>query len=104
MNWKVVFLPEAMEDFRRLDGSQKILVRKAINKVSINPLPTEEGGYGKPLGNKGGRNLTGLYKIKLLNAGIRIVYKLIRKDGEMCIVVIAARKDEEVYDLAAQRQ
>lgn len=103
MSWEVLFMPEAMEDFRDLDGSQKKLVRKAIDKVSTNPLPVEEGGYGKPLGNKGGKNLTGLLKIKLLNAGIRIVYKLVRKDDQMYIVVIGARKDDEVYETAAKR-
>ena len=44
MNWSVSYLPEALEDFRKLDGSQKILVRKAIQKVSQNPLPESEGG------------------------------------------------------------
>ena len=61
MSWEVLFMPEALEDFKDLDGSQKKLVRKAIAKVSANPLSVEEGGYGKPLGNKGGKNLTGLF-------------------------------------------
>ena len=38
MSWEVLFMPEALEDFRDLDGSQKKLVRKAIAKVSANPL------------------------------------------------------------------
>ena len=57
MNWKLSYLPEAAKDLKSLDGSQRILVVKAINKVLENPLPDYEGGYGKPLGNKSGSNL-----------------------------------------------
>lgn len=52
MIWDVEYIPEAQQDFDRLDGSQKKIVRKAIEKVRQNPLPVEEGDYGKPLGNK----------------------------------------------------
>ena len=73
MNWTLKFLPEAKRDL------------------------------GKPLGNKGGHDLTGLLKIKLRDAGLRVVYKLIRTDTEMIIVVIGARADDEVYDIASKR-
>lgn len=46
MSWNVKYLPEALEDLKKLDGNQKILVRKAIQKVCQNPLPAAEGGYG----------------------------------------------------------
>ena len=94
MNWSIKYLPEAEADFAALDDSQKILVRKAIKKVSANPLPVDEGGYGKPLGNKHDRNLSGLCKIKILSAGIRIVYKLIRTGSQMVIIVIGIREDD----------
>ena len=72
-------------------------------KVAQNPLPQNEGGYGKPLGNKGGKGLTGYYKIKLLKLGIRVVYKLVREGSIMKIIVIAARADDEVYNIAYER-
>lgn len=103
MSWTVKYLPEALKDLRALDGSPRKLVRKAIDKVSENPLPVSEGGLGKPLGNKGDNNLTGLLKIKLRSAGIRIVYKIIRQDNDMIVIVIGAREDDEVYDIAKQR-
>ena len=102
-NWSVEFTPEALEDHRRLDGSVRILVDKAIDKVSTNPLPQNEGGYGKPLGNKNGLNLTGLLKVKLKSSGIRIIYQLRRETEIMRIIVIGLRKDEEVYQTAEQR-
>ncbi|MCD7818550.1 MAG: type II toxin-antitoxin system RelE/ParE family toxin [Lachnospiraceae bacterium] len=103
MKWTVNYLPEAVKDLRTLDGSPRKLVRKAIDKVSENPLPVSEGGFGKPLGNRGDNNLTGLLKIKLRSAGIRIVYKVIRQDNDMIVIVIGAREDDEVYDIANQR-
>ena len=104
MSWNVEYLNEAVKDMDALDGSQRILVRKAIKKVSTNPLPQSEGGYGKPLGNKGNRDLTGLLKIKLKASGIRIVYSLIRTDEKMLVIVIGVRADDEVYDIASARQ
>lgn len=74
MSWKVEYLPEAEKDLKGLDGSQRNLVLKAIKKVQQNPLPVDEQGYGKPLGNHNSTNLAGLLKIKLRSAGLRIVY------------------------------
>ena len=103
MNWEIHYSDEAKTDLRDLDGSQRKSVLKAIKKVSQDPLPVNEGGYGKPLGNKHGKDLTGLCKIKLMKEGIRVVYALIRTETSMKIVVIAARSDDEVYELAGQR-
>lgn len=103
MKWKLGFLPEAAKDLAELAGNQRIMVTKAINKVLENPLPASEGGYGKPLGNKQGNNLSGFLKIKLKSAGIRVVYKLVKIDGQMLVVVIGARADDEVYDVAQHR-
>lgn len=103
MIWDVAWLPEAGKELEALDGSSRLLVRKAIQKTRTNPLPLQEGGYGKPLGNRGNRDLTGLMKIKLRASGLRILYKLQRQEERMLIVVIGIRADEEVYDTAARR-
>lgn len=104
MTWKLLFLPEAAKDLKNLAGNQQKVVIKAIEKVRENPLPQSEGGYGKPLGSKSKNNLSGLLKIKLRNAGIRVVYKLIKTETEMLIVVIGARADDEVYEIAQHRK
>lgn len=103
MKWDIKYLPEAIADMKKLDGSQRKQVLKAIDKVSQNPLPSSEGGLGKPLGNKNGNNLTGLLKIKLLHAGIRVVYDLIRDEHGMRIIIVGIRADNEVYELAEKR-
>lgn len=104
MTWCIEFLEEAEKDLKKLDHSTQIQVLKGIRKVSQNPVPTEEGGYGKPLGNKSGTNLTNLMKIKFRDIGIRVVYKVERVNGVMRIIVISARTDEQVYKEAAKRR
>ena len=103
MKYKVEYTELAKKDLKELGSPRNAIVRKAIDKVSANPLPKNEGGYGNPLGNKSGKNLTGLCKIKLLKLGIRVVYNVIRAGRIMKIIVIAARADNEVYDIAAKR-
>ena len=104
MTWNIEFLEEAAKDIKRLDHSVRIQVLKGIQKVSRNPLPVQEGGYGKPLDSKSGTNLTNLLKIKFRDLGIRVVYKIIFDDGIMKIVVVSARADEQVYKEAAKRR
>lgn len=103
MKYIVEYSPKAQSDFDGFDQALQVQIRKIVDRTAQNPLPRSEGGYGNPLGNKFGHNLTGLYKIKLLKPGIRIVYELVRVGDVMKIVVIAARADNEVYDLAAAR-
>lgn len=103
MNWILEFLPEAEKDLKKLGGNERLLIAKALKKVLQNPVSIYEGGYGKPLGNKIGTDLTGFYKIKLRGAGLRIVYKLIKTPDTMLVVVIGARADDEVYEAAEKR-
>ncbi len=103
MPWSITFHRDALRDVEKLDGSCKAQVLKAIRKVSENPLPFTEGGYGKPLGKKGDTNLTGYLKIKLSSLGLRVVYGLVKTKHEMRIIVISVRSDNEVYLLAENR-
>ena len=104
--WKIMYHPEAEQELKKLDGSQQKIVLKAIIKVSQNPESNMKGGYGKPLENKGGNNLSGLFKIKLKGLGLRIVYKLEQEalDNIMKIVVISVREGNAVYEIAAKRE
>ena len=102
-NWEIVYSEEATKDRAALDHSVRNLVNKAIRKVSQNPVSKRDGGYGDPLGNKHGLDLTGLFKIKLKSCGVRVIYRLITDGEVMQIVVIAARADLEAYEIAANR-
>ncbi|WKV09447.1 type II toxin-antitoxin system RelE/ParE family toxin [Thermoanaerobacterium sp. CMT5567-10] len=102
--WNISFIPEAKKDLFKLDKSIRMVIYSGIEKVSSNPLPQSEGGYGKPLGNKHGNNLTGFFKIKYRNIGIRVVYTLVRDKKIMNIVVVSVRDDDYCYSLAEKRK
>lgn len=104
MSWNIEYLDEAKKDMKRLDHSVLPQVLKGIRKVAQNPVSVYDGGYGKPLGNKNGNDLTGLFKIKFRDLGIRVVYKLVVTGTVMKIVVVSARTDEQVYKEAARRR
>lgn len=104
MSYQINFLPEALNDMKKLDNSIRPQVAKGIKKVSLNPASTYQGGYGKPLGNKNGTNLSGLYKIKFRGIGIRIVYSVEKHDGIMTIIVVSVRADNQVYQEAEKRR
>lgn len=101
--WVVEFIPEALNDLEDLEKSNYLQVLKAIKKVLQNPLPDFQGGYGKPLGNKMGINLSGYMKIKLKKAGLRIIYSLVYENEIMKIIVISVRDDGKAYKLAEKR-
>ncbi len=102
--WAVEYTRDAARDLQNLDRSQQMVVVKAIDKVSGNPLPDTEGGYGKPLGNHVTGKLSGYLKIKLRRHGLRVVYRLVREDAVMKILVISVRDDDTVYKLTQQRE
>ncbi len=104
MIWNITFLEEALEDLKKLDGSVRIQVLKGLRKVSQNPLPASQGGYGKPLGHRNGTNLTNLLKIKFRDLGIRVVYKVEITNSVMNIIIISTRTDEQVYEEAQNRR
>ncbi len=63
-HWHICISDEAQKDYRKLDNSVRKQVLAGILKVSKSPMPSP-AGYGKPLGNKGGNQLTGFFKIKI---------------------------------------
>ena len=101
MTWKIRITDEAKKDFNKIEGSIRKQVLAGIVKVSKAPLPSPNG-YGKPLGNKNGNNLTGFFKIKYRGIGIRVVYTLVVDKMVMNIVVISQRDDNYCYELAAK--
>jgi mRNA interferase RelE/StbE len=104
MNAQIRFISEALKDMKSLDHSVSVQVTKGILKVSQNPQSVHQGGYGKPLGNKDGTDLTGLFKIKFLRLGIRVVYLLEEQNNIMTVIVVSVREDSQVYREAANRR
>lgn len=101
MGWNIRITDEAKKDYSKIDGSMRKQVLAGIIKVSKAPLPSPNG-YGKPLGNKNGNDLTGFFKIKYKEIGIRVVYTLAIDKMIMNIIVISQRDDNYCYDMAAK--
>lgn len=102
--WTAKYLKEAVNDLKKIDPSVQRIIFAGIAKVSQNPLPQSEGGYGKPLGKKGGQNLTGFFKIKYRSIAIRVVYTLVREEKVFNIIAVSERDENHCYDLAAKRK
>ena len=102
--WKLEFLPEALSDLACIDKAVRAQVVKGINKIVQNPVAKFKGGYGERLSNQKGKDLSGLYKIKYRDIGIRVVYSLKEQNGIITVIIVGARADDEVYDEAYKRR
>lgn len=92
--YKLKFIPEALAEWKDLDGSVKEILRKALKKRLSNPhVP----------GSELHSDLSFCYKIKLKKQGYRLVYYV--EDNELVVVVIAIDKRENltVYKSALKR-
>lgn len=99
MSYKVEFIPEAVQDYKRLDGSIRKLVNKKINELSEKPL------LGELLGNKYNIDLTGFYKIYVAKKSFRIVYRLLSPTQIEVIEIwgIGKRDKEGIYHILGKR-
>lgn len=88
------FLPEALEEWSKLDGSVKDVLRKALKKRLVNPHVPGSELHG---------DLKSCYKIKLRKQGYRLVYYV--QDNELVVIVVSVDKREglAVYRSAMKR-
>ncbi|MEK6631927.1 MAG: type II toxin-antitoxin system RelE/ParE family toxin [Nitrospirota bacterium] len=97
MRYSVILTADAADDFRHLDGSQRISVAKQLRKLETAPL------LGEHLGNRAGLNLTGYYKLYAAQKSIRIVYRIIEQKVVVEVVAIGKREDMSVYKTSLKR-
>jgi len=99
MDYKIIFIPEAIEDYKKLDGSVKASVNKKIDELYENPF------LGERLGNKLNIDLTGFFKIYVHGKKFRIIYRLIdpKKIEIIEIWGIGKREKEEIYRTIGKR-
>lgn len=95
--FEVNLIPEAVKEYRRLDGSIKKLVNVAFRK-----LEERADELGEELFDKKETKLLGCRKIKFRKHGIRIVYRIIKGKVEIVqVIAIGIRGDDEVYKIQA---
>ena len=93
---EISFVPDAADDYLQLDGAVRLEVRKAIEKLKVDPR-----GYGEPLGNKAGIDLFGFFSIRA-GKRIRLIYSVGDAD-QVVIRVIGKRERFAVHKTAEER-
>ena len=93
MSFELRFKTEALDEWRRLDGTLREQFKKKLAERLENPCVSSAKLSG----------LAARSKIKLRSAGFRLVYEV--RDSELVILVIAVGKRERnaVYQVAAKR-
>lgn len=92
--YRLMFLPQALQEWHALDGSVKDNLKKLLAKRLDNPHVPGGELHG---------DLAGCYKIKLNKQGVRLVYAV--EDQVLIVMVMAVdrREDSVVYRSAMTR-
>ena len=94
MSYELAFLDEALKEWRKLDNvTREQFKAKLVERLQNPKIPSARLHGAKER-----------YKIKLRNAGYRLVYQV--KDRELIVLVVAVGKRErnEVYKIAERRK
>jgi mRNA interferase RelE/StbE len=94
MSYDLAFLDQALKEWRKLDNQTREQFKAKLNER----LETPKIPSARLHGTKE------RYKIKLRNAGYRLVYEV--KDQQLIVLVVAVGKRErnEVYKVAERRK
>ncbi len=92
--YRLFFLPDALEEWRDLDGSIRQNLKKLLAKRLDNPHVPGGQLHGP---------LSSCYKIKLNKQGVRLVYEV--EDDKLIVMVLAVdrREDSAAYKAAVER-
>ncbi|PSL40923.1 mRNA interferase RelE/StbE [Planomicrobium soli] len=83
------------EDYEQLDGSQKIFVNKALDRIRLMGMEA-----GQPLSG----NLAQCNKLKNKKMGLRVIFR--EAEGTIQVIQIVAigkREKEKIYKMAEER-
>ncbi len=94
MTYSLAFLDAALKEWRKLDENTRSQFKAKLAERLENPKVPSARLHGAKE----------RYKIKLRNAGFRLVYEV--RDRELLVLVVAVGKRErnEVYKTAARRE
>ncbi|MFZ2633802.1 MAG: type II toxin-antitoxin system RelE/ParE family toxin [Desulfosalsimonadaceae bacterium] len=94
MSYKLKFLPTALKEWKNLDNSIRMQLKKKLEERLESPhVP--------------GSQLSGFknhYKIKLRTSGYRLVYEVIDQEIYVLVIAIGKRDKNMVYKKAKERK
>lgn len=93
MNYNLKFLPTALKEWKKLDNTIQVQLKKKLKKVLTKPhiLSNQLRGFENH------------YKIKLKASGYRLVYEVIDQEITILVIAIGKRNKNEVYKHAKNR-
>ncbi len=93
MSYELNFHPDALDEWRKLDKSVRDQFKKKLSERLENPrVPSARLSSQKDR-----------FKIKLRNAGYRLVYEVRDKQFVVLVVAVGKRERNAVYQMAAKR-
>jgi mRNA-degrading endonuclease RelE of RelBE toxin-antitoxin system len=95
--YQVKLHPDVHSDLTALDKAWQRQAAKQLRKLEVHSLA------GKPLGHKGGIDLTGYRSLHFAGKRYRIVYRVDEASHIVWVIAIARRFGFEAYRLAARR-
>jgi mRNA interferase RelE/StbE len=93
MTYKLKFLPSALKEWKKLDGSIKTQLKKKLAERLFSPHVTASSLSG----------FKNHYKIKLRTSGYRLVYEVIDEEIVVLIIAIGKREKNVIYKRAKKR-
>lgn len=93
MRFELEFLEEALDEWKRLDGSVREQFKKKLAERLNEPRIPSAKLFGHP----------DRYKIKLRTVGYRLVYEVHAARVVVLVVAVGKRDRNAVYKIAAQR-
>lgn len=94
MTYNLAFLDEALKEWRKLDDVTREQFKAKLEDRLQNPKVPSARLHGSK----------DRYKIKLRNAGYRLVYEVRDKQVVVLVVAIGKRERNEVYKTAMRRK
>lgn len=93
MTYELAFLPAALDEWKRLDGSIRALFKKKLaERLEYPHVPSAKLHSQKDR-----------YKIKLRDIGYRLVYEVQEEVVTVLVVAVGKRERKAVYKAAAKR-
>jgi mRNA interferase RelE/StbE len=93
MSYEPAFLDAALKEWRKLDNQTREQFKAKLEERLLNPkIPSARLHGAKER-----------YKIKLRNAGFRLVYEVLDQQLIVLVVAVGKRERNEVYKVAEKR-